>query len=762
MSTDNGIRTEKLNIGYRSDLIKDICLEVKPGRIVTLIGPNGCGKTTLLKTLTGELKERGGVVYIDGDDRSVLKASEKAKRLSIVMTYRIKAELITCREVVETGRYPYTGSLGILSDDDRRKVMEAMGWTDTAELENIPFQNISDGQKQRVLLARAICQEPHILILDEPTSFLDIRHKLDILHKMISFAKENGVAVLMSLHELEIARNISDTVVALGEGRVLKTGSPSEVFTEEFIRKLYHIENTDTGLLGNMPWIEGSSLPPVLEKRGRAKALMIQGTMSNAGKSLIAAGLCRILADAGLRTVPFKSQNMALNSYITKEGLEMGRAQVVQAECARVEPSVLMNPILLKPTGDTGSQVILNGRAVGNMTAGEYLKRRKEYVKDILEAYDRLSKTADIIVIEGAGSPVEMNLKKDDFVNMGLAGMTDASVLLVGDIDRGGIFAQLLGTLDLLEADERARVAGLIVNKFRGDRGLFDEGIRILEDRGGIKVVGVVPYMDIDIDDEDSLSERLDRSKAGDFDIAVIRLKHISNFTDFAVFGQMDGVSVRYVSQERELGDPDVIIIPGTKNTMADLKLIRENRLADAVISKAHAGTCIFGICGGYQMLGRRVEDPYGAEEGGEQEGLGLLPVDTVLEKDKTRINTVRMITGASGILKGIEHTEAEGYEIHMGKTTPYEELMEFTSGQSGYCRDNIYGTYLHGFFDRKDVAVPVISKIAATRGKRAGFDKVEDYRVFRERQYDLLADVLRESLDMEYIFGIIGEKYDA
>ncbi|MCR4740683.1 MAG: ABC transporter ATP-binding protein, partial [Lachnospiraceae bacterium] len=254
-----GIRTEKLNIGYGTDLIRDICLEVKPGKIVTLIGPNGCGKTTLLKTLTGALKDRGGVVYINGEDRSHLKASEIARQLSMVMTYRINPELMTCREVVENGRYPYTGSFGTLSGKDRQKVREAMIWTDTEELSDKLFENISDGQKQRVMLARAICQEPKILILDEPTSFLDIRHKIELLENIRDFASEKNVSVLMSVHELSVAENISDTVAALSDGKVQKIGPPEEVFTEDFIRKLYHIEGMDTGILGEMPWKDGKA-----------------------------------------------------------------------------------------------------------------------------------------------------------------------------------------------------------------------------------------------------------------------------------------------------------------------------------------------------------------------------------------------------------------------------------------------------------------------------------------------------------------------
>ncbi|MCR5419147.1 MAG: cobyric acid synthase [Lachnospiraceae bacterium] len=811
MDNAGGIRTEKLNIGYSSDLIRDICLQVQPGSIVTLIGPNGCGKTTLLKTLTGELSGRGGSVCLDGKDKASLTASEIAKRMSVVMTYKIRPELMTCREVVQIGRYPYTGALGILSDEDHRIVQESMEWTDTWEIASCLFDSISDGQKQRVLLSRAICQQPRILILDEPTSFLDIRHKITMIQKIKDFCKEKDVAVLMSLHELEIARRISDVVVALGERKVLSVGKPEAVFTEGFIRKLYHIEGMDTSLLGVMPWedvernepvdrvcgltvettTEASWMTPeatenqmsrmkdasgaesqavkteleIQETKGsqdrsgerKPHVVMIQGTMSNAGKSMIAAGLCRIFSDDGFRVAPFKSQNMALNSYVTADGLEMGRAQVMQAECARIAPDADMNPILLKPTADASSQVIIGGKSIGNMKAAEYYRRKHEFTSDITAAFKRLSNKADIIVVEGAGSPVEMNLKQDDIVNMGLAEMLDAPVLLVGDIDRGGVFAQLLGTLDLLTGEERSRVKGLIVNKFRGDASLFDEGIKILEQRGRVKVAGLVPFLNVRLEDEDSLSERFVPSQAEGFDIAVIRLSHISNFTDFNTFDQLEGVSVRYVSSPDQLGNPDLIILPGTKNTIGDLKKLRESGLADALIREAQQGKCIMGICGGFQMLGRKIEDPFGSEEGGSMEGLGLLPVDTVLGEEKKQTQFAGRIKGTTGILEGLAGVDVSGYEIHMGNTTPYEEVTEFTSGGSGYCKGNVYGTYVHGFFDNAAVAKAVVEKLANANGKDVLTTGMQDYAAYKESQYDLLAAELRKSLDMAYIYEIMG-----
>ena len=761
---DSGIKTENLNIGYSSDLIKDICIEALPGKVVTLIGPNGSGKTTLLKTLTGELKSRGGVIYLNGKDRSVLNSYDTAKAMSMVMTEKIRTELMTVREVVEVGRYPYTGKLGILSDGDKDKVCDALEQTDTSLLAEKYFNELSDGQKQRVLLAKAICQEPDVLILDEPTSYLDIKYKIDLLGKIKHLASEKNIAVLMSLHELDIARKVSDIVVAVGDGKVLKIGAPQEVCTESFIRKLYNIEGVESDILGDQYWekenaecFESYDSVIISQPFGKAKVIMIQGTMSNAGKSLVAAGLCRIFSDDGYKVAPFKSQNMALNSYITDEGLEMGRAQVVQAECARMRPVAEMNPILLKPTSAMGSQVIVNGKVVGNMKAMDYFRHKKDYIPEIMKAYERLSEEADIIVVEGAGSPVELNLKDGDIVNMGLAEMIDAPVLLVGDIDRGGIFPQLLGTLDLLTEKERERVKGLIVNKFRGDGKLFESGINILEEKGRTKVVGVVPYMDVKIDDEDSLSERFMNKTVGEFDVAVIKLRMISNFTDLDSFDQIPQASVRYVEKPSEIGNPDLLIIPGSKNTIGDLRELKKNGLFDAIIRKAKEGCTVIGICGGYQMLGEIVEDPECTEEGGSETGLGLLPVKTVIGSEKIRTLYSGSIVSSTGILNSLKGAPVTGYEIHMGETHPTKELTEFTSGKTGYCNGNVYGTYVHGFFDKKEILEGIVKSVAASHGKRIDTSYVEDYKDRKETAYEKLAENLRNSLDMEYIYKVLG-----
>lgn len=496
-----------------------------------------------------------------------------------------------------------------------------------------------------------------------------------------------------------------------------------------------------------------------------AKSIMIQGTMSNAGKSLIAAGLCRIFKQDGYKVAPFKSQNMALNSYITKEGLEMGRAQVVQAEAAGVEPSVFMNPILLKPTNDIGSQVIVNGEVIGNMSAREYFAYKKQLIPEILKAYEKLDKEYDIIVIEGAGSPAEINLKQDDIVNMGMAKMVKAPVLLVGDIDRGGVFAQLVGTIMLLEDDEKAMIKGTIINKFRGDKTILDPGIEMLEEMTKIPVVGVTPYMQVDIEDEDSLSERFARKNSqGVVDIAVIRLPRISNFTDFAVLEGMAEVNLRYVDRVEKLGNPDMILLPGTKNTMADLRWLRESGLEAAILKAQKKGTVIFGICGGYQMLGELLEDPEGVEEGGTLRGMGLLPAKTIFTVEKTRTRVSGEIQQFSGMFQRLSGKKLEGYEIHMGVTSINGKAESFSiiseegkvSKSDGACIENVYGTYVHGIFDEDGIAEELVRILAEKKGIYLEEQQNVDRHAHKESQYDLLADTLRKYLDMDRVYEIL------
>ena len=371
------------------------------------------------------------------------------------------------------------------------------------------------------------------------------------------------------------------------------------------------------------------------------KRLMIQGTMSGVGKSLLTAALCRIFWQDGYRVAPFKSQNMALNSYITENGLEMGRAQVLQAWAAGREPDVRMNPILLKPSSDVGSQLIVKGEVRGDYQASEYFRKKRELIPEILASYHSLCQENDILVIEGAGSPAEINLKADDIVNMGLARLVDAPVLLVGDIDRGGVFAQLYGTLALLEPDEQDRVVGCVINKFRGDVTLLQPGLKMLEEKTKVPVLGVIPYVPLDLDEEDSLAPCLTRtSHHKPVDLAVIRLPRLSNFTDFAPLERHEALGVRYVSRVEELGRPDGVLLPGTKNTMGDLLWLRQNGLEAELKKLAAQGTPLLGICGGYQRLGRSLSDPDGVEEGGMLAGMGLLPCDTVFLRRKIRRRT--------------------------------------------------------------------------------------------------------------------------
>lgn len=481
----------------------------------------------------------------------------------------------------------------------------------------------------------------------------------------------------------------------------------------------------------------------------KAKPIMMQGTMSNVGKSLLCAALCRIFRQDGYRVAPFKSQNMALNSFITEEGLEMGRAQVVQAEAAGIKPSVRMNPILLKPTTDVGSQVIVNGEVRGNMSAADYFKYKKDLVPEIMRAYETLAAENDIIVIEGAGSPAEINLKSDDIVNMGMAKLARAPVLLAGDIDRGGVFAQLYGTVALLEPEERAMVKATVINKFRGDVSILAPGLDMLYDLVKVPCAGVVPYMHVDIDDEDSLSERLTAAARKGIDIAVVRLPRISNFTDFSPFSRFSFASVRYVKNVLELGAPDLIILPGTKSTIADLKWLRQSGLEAEILKQVSRGVPVFGVCGGLQMLGQRIADPFGAEGGGEIAGMGLLPMETMFAKEKTRLQTEGTFTNIEGVFRGLNGLSFRGYEIHLGQSKTDVPVV-----QNG----NVYGSYIHGIFDEDGIAERMVRALCERRGIAFDESAVFDAHAYRQAQYDLLAETVRKALDMELIYRILEE----
>ena len=504
-----------------------------------------------------------------------------------------------------------------------------------------------------------------------------------------------------------------------------------------------------------------------------AKTIMIQGTASNVGKSLIVAGLCRIFKQEGFSVAPFKSQNMALNSFITREGLEIGRAQVVQAEAAGIEPSADMNPILLKPTGEHKSQVIVRGEVYKNMDARDYYTHKTQFIPKIQEAFNRLSSQYDIIVIEGAGSPAEINLKQNDIVNMFIAHLASAPVLLTGDIDRGGVFAHLAGTMQLLDAEDRQLVKGVLINKFRGDKSLLQSGLAQLEAIIERPVLGVIPMMNIDIDDEDSLSERLhSTSNDAALEIAVIHLPQMANFTDFAALSQGSLAAVRYVQKPAGLENASLIIIPGTKNTMASLNWLRQQGFEPVIKQKAAQGTPIFGICGGYQILGQTLADPQNVEHGGTMDGLGLLPLQTIFEEQKQRTRVAGQFLPLQGPLAALSGQKIEAYEIHMGrstiiaahplsaKTSPLVSAINTINSRntdSGMFCGNVYGCYLHGIFDQ--TADTLIKTLAAAKGIPITAHSTEkNHTFYKETQYELLAAALRKNINIQAIWTILNK----
>lgn len=517
---------------------------------------------------------------------------------------------------------------------------------------------------------------------------------------------------------------------------------------------------------------------------------MFLGTGSDVGKSVLATALCRVLKQDGYRVAPFKAQNMALNSFVTPEGGEMGRAQVMQAEAAGIEPHVDMNPILLKPTSQKGSQVIVLGKPMGNMTALEYYRRKRELIPLVMAAFERLSRRFDVIVMEGAGSAVEINLKEHDLVNLSMARRTGTPCLLVGDIDRGGIFASLLGSLSLMEEDERRLIKGLIVNKFRGDPSLFEEGVKILEERSGLPVLGVVPYFDhIILPQEDSVAlSRIckisDRAGNDEISLGVVRLPYISNYTDFDAFNGDPGVVVRYFNDPQEAFSFDALIIPGSKNTIHDLEFLHRTGLADAIRACWKTGRAVVGLCGGYQMLGEWVKDPYGVDgPGGEMAGLGILPVVTEMSSEKLTHQVEVVPNRDNPLWSGLVPSGVfTGYEIHMGRSvitpagSPQNGSDDGTSrrlfrilSRSGCPVDELdgctstighaWGTYVHGIFDNPGFRRWFVSWVATLRGKKTPWadQPPEHWRAILDRQYDLLADHFRKHVKVELIYSIMG-----
>jgi len=507
---------------------------------------------------------------------------------------------------------------------------------------------------------------------------------------------------------------------------------------------------------------------------------MIQGTGSSVGKSVINAGLCRIFLQDGLRVCPFKAQNMSLNSFVTSEGLEMGRAQVTQAAACRIAPQADMNPVLIKPTSDVGSQIIVQGRPIGNRTARQY--QNKEYKEKLFskikDSFQRLSKVHDLMVMEGAGSPAEVNLQKHDIVNMKMAQYANSPVILVGDIDKGGVFAALVGTLQLLGQKDQQRIKGFVINKFRGDKTLLKKGIDFLERKTKKPVLGVIPYFkDIRIAEEDSvvLETTAEPGKPGTkktstIDIAVIKLPHISNFTDFDALTNDPDVDLNYISHASRLNHPDVIIIPGTKNTIKDLLWLKQSGLASAILSAMDYRTCLsgrqaltilIGICGGYQMLGRKIHDAHGIESRQKEiSGLGVLPITTFLEKSKA-LSQVRAEEISTGL-------EIFGYEIHHGRSqklknhhpvfriiSRYGKSVKDFDGTSAL-NGNIWGTYIHGVFDADNFRNSFLNRIRKEKGLLA-LDRQENFDL--DKELDKLASLLRQNIDLKQLYKIIKNR---
>ncbi|PWD98419.1 cobyric acid synthase [Marinilabilia rubra] len=482
--------------------------------------------------------------------------------------------------------------------------------------------------------------------------------------------------------------------------------------------------------------------------------LMIVGTASDVGKSVLAAGFCRIFLQDGYRPVPFKAQNMSLNSFVTADGGEIGRAQAVQAEACRVDCHTDMNPVLLKPGSDKQSQVIVNGKVLGNYSAGSYFRGeiKDQLFTEVQNSFKRLQKDYNPVVLEGAGSIAELNLKNNDIVNMRMASAVNASTILVADIERGGVFASVYGSIQLLESHERKQIKGIIINKFRGDVSLFDEGRKILEDLTGVPVIGIIPaFTHISIEEEDSVSLERKATFAIDnkINVAVVHLRRLSNFTDFNRLEQDERVNLYYTNNTEEIKKADIIILPGSKSTIADLMELRRNGVAAEIIRQSRSGKTVIGICGGYQMMGSRIEDPRHIEGNVDAvPGLNILPVTTTLELEKSTVRT-------SFFYKDYKEN-CVGYEIHMGQTQRQgiEALNQLENGKPEGCLMNkcIWGTYMHGILDNPIVIEDLLKPYVQ------GKSTTTNYEEFKQRQYDLLADHIRQNVNMDMVYKILAE----
>ena len=503
----------------------------------------------------------------------------------------------------------------------------------------------------------------------------------------------------------------------------------------------------------------------------KAKPIMIQGTGSSVGKSLLATAFCRILRQDGYDVAPFKAQNMSLNSAVTPDGGEIGRAQAVQTEAAGVLPTTAMNPILLKPESDHRSQLVVLGRAVGHIESRHFNRRKDDLWQVVVQSLEDLLGDFEAVVIEGAGSPAEINLRQGDIVNMEVALHTGAPVLLVGDIDKGGVFASIYGTLELLPAEERELVKGVIINKFRGDMSILEPGLRRLEELTGVPVLGVVPYLkDVYVPEEDSPAEGNTTGSVpftALIDVAVIALPHIANFDDFDPIRREEYVGLRYVRSLDQLGTPDLVILPGTKTTADDLDHLRKIGLAERLVELANHGTGVIGICGGYQMLGQKLLDPDRVDSSRESmDGLGLLPAVTRFSGRKTTHRVIARVQSGHGLLQDAARTPFEGYEIHTGVTTTATDaespfLVTSRSGETASVEDGcqnksgwVLGTYIHGLFHEAALRRSLLRSVAARKGVDVPFGE-DDFS--QSSEYDRLAEHVRASLDMGTIYRMAG-----
>jgi adenosylcobyric acid synthase len=498
-----------------------------------------------------------------------------------------------------------------------------------------------------------------------------------------------------------------------------------------------------------------------------AKTLMIQGTGSGVGKSIITAGFCRQFFLDGWKVAPFKAQNMSLNSFVTEDGGELGRAQAYQAEACGIKPHVAMNPILLKPSGDNMSQVIVMGKVTENRNAKNYYSHHLKHKAQVQSAFDQLSQEYELVVLEGAGSPAEINLKQWDLVNMPMAKMAKAPVIIVGDIDKGGVFAWMKGTYDLLTKEEQDRVAGFIVNKFRGDQKLLDPGLRQFEDLVGKPVLGVIPFCrELFVDEEDAIpamNHPASENQPDQLDAAVIWYPRISNFTDVSPLAADPSISLRYVSDPSQLGYPDLIILPGSKNTLNDLKFMQDKGLADAVGDRHKSGTLLLGICGGFQILGRTVKDPENMESRQKEiSGLNLFDIETTLMKEKTT-RQVRQRTLSSPLFPG--ELPVEGYEIHMGTTQFNEEYLPLFNTSNGEHphhlgitnnKGTVVGTYVHGFLDNEEIRNSFFNHVRNLRGLPTPHKRF-NYQEFRQQHLNRLAKLVSDSIDMKQVKDIVN-----